>query len=265
MKKIIFFDIDGTLTSEIDSQIPTSCTNAIRKARENGHYMYINSGRCAHNIGKRFLEIGFDGMICGCGTNIFSAKTELFYIGQTHEMTMQILDWARKTDVDILFEGRDELCFDTVRPLKHPMANKMLRSFRDIKKFPMRATPEEFDFTCDKFVIWYETREQLKKFRNESDKYFSFIDRGNNFAEFVPLGYSKATGIDYILQYHKIPMEQAYAIGDSSNDLPMLKAVPNSIAMGNASPASLFEEVSFVTQKASEDGIYHALEHFGFL
>ena len=45
----------------------------------------------------------------------------------------------------------------------------------------------------------------------------------------------------------------------------MLTYIPNSVAMGNASPASLFDEVSYVTKKASEDGIAAALEHFGFI
>ena len=45
----------------------------------------------------------------------------------------------------------------------------------------------------------------------------------------------------------------------------MLTALTNSIAMGNASPATLFDKVSYVTKCASEDGIRLALEHFGFI
>ncbi|MFR8428888.1 MAG: HAD hydrolase family protein [Roseburia inulinivorans] len=46
MKKIAFFDIDGTLTSEIDGSIPQSAITAIRKARANGNLMFLNTGRC---------------------------------------------------------------------------------------------------------------------------------------------------------------------------------------------------------------------------
>ena len=46
MKKIAFFDIDGTLTSEIDGSLPKSAINAIRHARTFGHLMFINTGRC---------------------------------------------------------------------------------------------------------------------------------------------------------------------------------------------------------------------------
>ena len=87
----------------------------------------------------------------------------------------------------------------------------------------------------------------------------------SNFREFVPLGYSKATGLNYVLDYYRIDKKDAYAFGDSNNDLPMLTALTNSVAMGNASPATLFDKVSYVTKCASEDGIRLALEHFGFI
>lgn len=90
-----FFDIDGTLTSEIDGSIPLSTKESIKKSRENGHLMFINTGRCLHTIEKRFLDIGFDGVICSCGTNIYCNKNgifhELLYVSQTHDVTSKIL------------------------------------------------------------------------------------------------------------------------------------------------------------------------------
>ena len=44
------------------------------------------------------------------------------------------------------------------------------------------------------------------------------------------------------------------------NDLPMLQAVPNSIAMGGSE--KLYPYVSYITSPIEEDGIYNALEHF---
>ena len=74
-KKIAFFDIDGTLTSEVDGSVPESAKEAIRTARANGHLMYLNTGRCMQNVESRFLEVGFDGVVAGCGTNIYTAFT----------------------------------------------------------------------------------------------------------------------------------------------------------------------------------------------
>lgn len=263
MRKIAFFDIDGTLTSELDGSIPESAVLAIRKSRENGNLMFINTGRCFQNVEDRFRRIGFDGYICGCGTNIYCDSRDVLYVPQTHTVIMRILEQARKANVDILFESRKEVCFDTSRPLRHPDAIRQYQAFLD-RNYVMTEDLESPNFFSDKFVIWYEEPCQLALFRKVSDKYFSCIDRGGTFREFVPLGYSKATGIAFVLQYYGLTKDAAYAFGDSSNDLPMLSCLKNSIVMGNASPASLFEKASYVTANASADGIRLALEHFHF-
>lgn len=264
MNKIAFFDIDGTLTSEIDGSIPLSAIDAIRKARQKGNLMFINTGRCFQNVEQRFRDIGFDGYICGCGTNIYCGGRDILYVPQSHETTMQMLYQARKTGVDILFESRKEAAFDLSRPLKHPKAVKLYQSFAN-RHYQMPEDLENPNFFCDKFVIWYEEPWQLAEFRSVSDKYFECIDRGGTFREFVPYGYSKASGIETVLSYYDIPKENAYAFGDSNNDLSMLTCLPGSIVMGNASPASLFDIASYVTAKASEDGIQKALAHLGLL
>ena len=79
MKKIAFFDIDGTLTSEIDGSIPESAVYAIRAARANGNLMFINTGRCFQNVEQRFRDVGFDGFVCGCGTDIYCDGAEILH------------------------------------------------------------------------------------------------------------------------------------------------------------------------------------------
>lgn len=44
MGKIIFLDVDGTLTN-YENQMPASAINAIRKVRKNDHRVYICIGR----------------------------------------------------------------------------------------------------------------------------------------------------------------------------------------------------------------------------
>lgn len=264
MRKIAFFDIDGTLTSELDGTIPESAITAIRKARANGNLMFLNTGRCIQNVEPRFKEVGFDGFVCGCGTDIFCEGKNLLHITQSHETTMKLLQAARETNVDIVFESSTAVAYDPTRPILHPDAIAQYDAFIS-RGYNMPTDLEAPDFICDKFVIWYQEEEQLTAFRKVSDPYFCCIDRGGTFREFVPLGYSKATGIQFVLDHYNLTKENAYAFGDSNNDLPMLSYLPNSVAMGNANPVSLFDQVSFVTKKASEDGIAFALEHFSFL
>lgn len=264
MRKIAFFDVDGTLTSEIDGSIPASTIDAIRTARANGNLMFINTGRCFQNVDKEFREIGFDGFVCGCGTDIYCEGKQLMHVSQSHETTMMLLNKARELDVDIIFESFEATVFDQSRPLHDPEAKRLHNTYV-ANGFDMPDPGTSPGFYCDKFVIWFQEDWQLNKFREVSDPIFECIDRGGSFREFVPHGYSKATGLQYVLDHYGLTKENAYVFGDSNNDLPMLTYVPNSVAMGNADPESLKEKVAYVTKKSSEGGIAAALEHFGFI
>lgn len=264
MRKIAFFDIDGTLTSEIDGLVPVDAASAIARARENGHLMFINTGRCFQNVEPCFRRIGWDGYVCGCGTNIYCDGKDVLYVPQTHATTMRILDAARRTNVDILFESRAQVAFDLSRPLRHPRAVRQYRIFLD-HHYQMPEDLENPNFFSDKFVIWYQDEYQLAAFRQVSDQWFDCIDRGGTFREFVPRGYSKATGIQFVLRHYGLTLEDACALGDSNNDLSMLSYVSHSIAMGNASPASLFDQVEYVTAPASQGGVRQALAHYHFI
>ena len=70
-RHMIFFDIDGTLLDEKVGIVPESAVRALQKAKENGHLIFICTGRCKAIWPKNILDIGFDGVIGGCGTNIY--------------------------------------------------------------------------------------------------------------------------------------------------------------------------------------------------
>ena len=266
-RKIAFFDIDGTLTSEIDSSIPESVFSSLKKARQNGHLMFINTGRCFQNVEERFKKIGFDGYVCGCGTDIYvktdSGLKEILEVHQSNEITEQILQFAGRFEADLLFESKYEVAFDRSHSFYTKEAKDQFLTFCRLG-YNMERNLMSEDFFCDKFVVWFKHPDDIPEFCKFSDQYFYCIDRGENFREFVPHNYSKATGIKKVMDYYMIPDEDVYAFGDSNNDLSMLSFVKNSIAMGNSLPVSLFDKVSFVTSKASENGIENALKHFGF-
>ncbi len=263
-RKIAFFDIDGTLTSEIDGSIPASAVEGIHRAREKGHLMVINTGRCFQNVEVRFREIGFDGYVCGCGLNIYCGGQELLYVPMPRLVKEEVLAQARLTGVEILFESRMGVAYDLTRPLQSAGAIRQYDCFVEMG-YDLSIAPEDPDFVADKFVLWFHEPEQLETFRKVSDRYFTCIDRGGCFREFVPHGYSKATGLQFVLDYYGLFLEDAYGFGDSNNDLTMLQYLKNSVVMGNADSKELLACATFVTKPASRDGLYHALEQLGFL
>ena len=67
-----------------------------------------------------------------------------------------------------------------------------------------------------------------------------------------------------ILARYGLTAEEAIAFGDSENDLEMLRAAGIGVAMGNGTPEAL-EAADYVTGDCDDDGLLHALEHFGLI
>ncbi|MHC6179733.1 HAD family hydrolase [Clostridium sp. JNZ X4-2] len=261
-KKMIFFDIDGTIIDERTHQCTKSTIDAIKKARENGCLTFINTGRTFFNVGSEIRNIGFNGYICGCGTYINYEDKPLFYKSIPHETCVEIVQKLRECKIDALLEGLNSFFFETNRA-----STGKLAEFKELfisQGVDVSRTWDDPELEFDKFVVWINEDSDYNAFYSYITREFDYIHRGNNLGEIVPKGYSKATAIEFLRQYFDIPLQNCYAIGDSTNDLPMLQYVPNSIAMGNGTPA-LFDQVSFVTKDIEDEGIKYALEHYGII
>ncbi|WP_294377493.1 Cof-type HAD-IIB family hydrolase [uncultured Clostridium sp.] len=257
-KSILFFDIDGTLLSETTHTIPKSTKAALKKARENGHLLFINTGRAFSNIDDIIKDLNFDGYVCGCGTYIEFKNKELFSKTFDNTFTKELVKNIRECKLDGIIESKTATYYDDfiygpeVKKIKEnhiPAKGQIIKTFDD----------NEMD--CDKFVIWYNKNSDFQKFHNIYKNDFDFIHRDVNFYEIVPKGFSKASGIEFLIKELNISYENTYAFGDSTNDLSMLKYVKNSVAMGNSNPI-LFDFVSYITDDIEKDGIYNALKHF---
>ena len=76
-RKLIFLDIDGTLTEPGKNVPPASAVEAVRRARERGHRVLLCSGR---NYGMLYpvLQFGFDGLAASAGGYIPKHLHRLF-------------------------------------------------------------------------------------------------------------------------------------------------------------------------------------------
>ena len=261
MCKIMFFDIDGTLMEDSASHyVPESTVKALQLAREAGNLLYVNTGRPVINVDDDVRVLGFDGYICGCGSYIECNRQELFYHTNTKEICMKIAELVRTCNAAPLYERRDAFYFDpSCRELN--FIKEIRDTFQMQEKNVWRSVSDD-DFSFDKFVIAYDEKTDLEKFKAGIAEHFVFIDRGYGFAEMAQKNYSKKTGMEYVLNYYHLQKSDAYAIGDSLNDLPMFEGAGTSIAMGNGE--KLIPYADYVTADLWHDGIYQAMEHFGF-
>ena len=84
----LFFDIDGTVLSEITKEIPASTVDALKRAHDAGHFLFINTGRTYCSVPVELKKLPFDGYLCGCGI-YFTFDEEIIF--EKHLDKFQIL------------------------------------------------------------------------------------------------------------------------------------------------------------------------------
>lgn len=267
MKKLLFFDIDGTILTEgIDASkryVPESAKKAIQLLQENGHLCFINTGRSWAEIHSNITSLGFDGFVCGCGTYVSYHNEVLFSQEIPMELADRIYEDLHNYHLDWLLEGQNGIYYSTLPYTTH--IGDFHREYQE--HFPEACAdmpPETRGLHYDKFCVCTRPDSDLEGFMKIYDKDFTFIDRGHGFYEVVPVGCSKASGMEFLMEHFQIPLEDTIAIGDSTNDMPMLTFAGLSIAMKESNPVVL-KAVDYVTDTVENDGIYKAMEHFGLI
>lgn len=255
--KIMFFDIDGTILSETTHTIPESTIIGLQKAKEQGHLIFINTGRPFSSVDECIKDLKPDGYVCGCGTYIRYHDEVLFSKTLDQNRCYEVRDLIRNTNVDGILEGKDTVYFD--HEIRHPALQEIKERYQATPTFKV-STFDDPELLFDKLAVWFDEESEIETFKQEITKDFEYITRSDDFGEIVPLGHSKATGIQFLLDYFNLNKDDAYVFGDSYNDEAMLKYVKHAIVMGNGEP-ELFKLAYYVTKDIEEDGIYHALEH----
>lgn len=248
-KKIVFFDIDGTIYDrKID--VTEKTKDAIKLLRQNGHMAFIATGRPMSMVNEMFLNIGFDGINAACGNYIVFHDKLMFNNEIPNDIINEVIRLSEENDIDIVFEGKDALFSN-----KRKSNNAFMRLDFNFK---MKDWHEE-KVVANKFSLEANNRDRFNKMKPFLLKHFTIIDRESDFVEVVPKGYSKATGIEYIIKHFDMPWQSTYAFGDSENDLDMMKYVCNSVAMGNA--VDQIKSISkYVTDTIFDDGVYKGLK-----
>lgn len=258
-RKIIFFDIDGTLLSEITGKIPASAVDAIHRAQKKGHLAVINTGRTWPLLEKQVQEVGFDAYICGCGTKIVYHNEVLFHQTVAADVIEKVIQALKKYKIDGILEGDKRLYLNEREKIFSEEWGKFYDRFHKIA-----GSFKEAEISMDKLFTLMNPESDLEGFQGELGTWFDFIDRDRGYYELVPKGLSKASGIRMLTEHLGMEMKDTISIGDSNNDLPMLTTTAISIAMGVHSEG-IHDKVDFITKAVEEDGIYHALEHYQLL
>ena len=272
-RKLIFLDIDGTLTAPGSNTPPESAMKAIRAAQAKGHKIFLCTGRNPNMLAP-VLALGFDGAVSCAGGYVFAGEEVLFDCPMTEEQLETGMRLLKEQGVFRTIEAKDATYGD--EDLGDFLAqagegNSELVRWRKALAESLNIRPmKEYDGRpIYKIVIMCTEAAQLQPARDALEKDFQFVIQdvaAHNClnGELINRAFDKGKGVRIVAEHFGAALEDTYGFGDSMNDLEMIETVGHSVCMANGSPA-LQAKSDLVCPAVDEDGLYHAFEQLGLM
>ncbi|MCD2501980.1 Cof-type HAD-IIB family hydrolase [Clostridium sp. NSJ-145] len=274
-KKVIFLDVDGTLVND-NGVVPESAKDAVRQARNNGHYVFLCTGRSKAEIYDEIMEIGFDGVIGAAGGYIEVNNEIILHKKVNREDVEHLVNYFDKNNIDFYLESNGGLfasknCKKTLNKLVFEGVDKDSKLYKELEKGIgqfIEALIEGEDLIRDDInkISFLDSETSIETIRDEFKDKFNVIHCtvpmfGENSGELSVPGVHKALAIEYLIEHLGLARETTFAYGDGINDMEMLQYVNYGIAMGNANEA-LKEIACDITGTHDEDGIYNSFKKY---
>lgn len=274
--KIIALDLDGTLFSTAGEVTPYT-REQIRLAAEQGITTVISTGRPFAGLPFDAAdELGIQYAITANGAGIYhiADKKCLHEDGIPSQAAAEICSMLRKLHLhmDVFIHGDAYTQSSTLSIIRHSLAlpesvkNYILTTRYQVPEIasyilendlPLQKATLTFEQEADGTFIDREEAKALLLSRPD----LNVVCGGYHNLEFTGAGVTKGAGLRFLCDYLNIPLEASMAVGDSENDLDILKTSGFSVAMENADE-EIRSACDYVTSSCNDDGVGHAIAKF---
>ena len=268
--KLICIDMDGTLLND-KKTISERNLRAISLAS-------IKGVRIAVSTGRIFTSAEYFSNLLGVKSPVIAAngayirekdRDEVVYeaaIGA--QKCKKLLSVFRQYGIYPHFYTNDTIFTENVifSSRFYAQANKTLSKDNQIKVVLVKDWDEVFakyESKIFKSIGVDSDIEKIRKAKISLRNLNEFEVVGSNFDNFeiTNKGVSKGNAVKILVEYYGIKSEQVICIGDSENDLSMIKFAGLGVAMGNADDV-IKESAKYITDTNNCDGVAKAIEKF---
>lgn len=250
MIQAIFFDIDGTLIPHGKNKIPDSTLQALWALKEKGIKLFVATGRPPNNINHIYDLFPFDGFLTANGQYCFHDDTIIYENYIPKESIQTLIPYIEEHHIPVLFASLTCSYRNIYNTRKYDNIWPYV-DFNQLKEQDIVQIMAYIDPSQDEEFIKHIPACQSARWTDQ-------------FADIIPINGGKNFGIDKMIEYFDIPIQNVMAFGDGGNDISMLEHVPYGIAMGNASD-EVKNHAYYITTDIEDDGIANACRHFGIL
>lgn len=266
---VLFFDVDGTLTSFDPDNMTDKDFSAVRpsqavieafhRLRNAGHRAFICTGRPLWLVADGLRALNPAGIVAMAGATL-EVEGRVVHEDCFDEDIVEEL--ARRIIVaggEALFETNGatyslepvgvEQSFLLGAGVVHGVDQMRVDGRLRVGKVCINASDLARVANDDGFI----------------DREFELCNTGGQNRELSPKGIDKGVGVARALEYlGRTGNARTFGFGDSGNDLGMLAAVETAVAMGNAMP-EVKAVADYVTDDVAHDGTVTAMQHFGLI
>lgn len=275
MKKIIFLDVDGTLM-DYENHLPASAVEAVRRARENGHRVYICTGRSKAEVYPELWDVGLDGMIGGNGCYVEDHGRVILHRTVSPEQCRRVVDWLHGRGLAFYLECNSGLyASENFEEAARDSIRRYAKSKGANGPLTVRSVFPNMIFGGELY------RDDLNKVSFVLSDYQDYLDAKAAFPDlkagtwggkgeealFGDLGVKdvdKAVAVKALVRHLHAGMGDTIAFGDAKVDIPMLECCAFGVAMGSGGP-EIKAMADYVAGDVEADGLYQAFEALGLL
>lgn len=254
--KIVFFDVDGTITHHEDGSIPSSTIKAIKTLKAKGIKVVAATGRPL-SMCKELQNLGIETFITANGGYVKHIQEVIHKVPIDKYIIQEVVEFAKVENNGLSFYT-EEFSMNGVIENEILTALKETLSLNEYPETNRLIHNEEVFLMC-----LFANDETVEKYIQMFPQ-LSFKRWHPYVLNVLQEDVSKSLAIVKTLGFFGIDKSEAVAFGDGENDVDMLELVGLGIAMGNGNE-KLKNVADFVTKPSNKDGIEYALKRFGII
>lgn len=257
--RLILTDIDGTILPWGAQRVTERTRAAFHAALDAGNVAGLATGR-----GYSWTPQFFGGDTRPCATALATNGMQIYHDGKLvcektmpHDALLSMAQIVREwphAGMLCFVEGVPQLVAGSVEDLA-PVFPDYARTCR-----PVGGVPEVPIVKANVYISTGD--EDHRAFARALNEQVPELDTDlarPGFSNVMLAGWNKGAAVGFLRDYLGIAPEDVFVFGDADNDLSMLRAVENSVAMGNATPEAA-QAARWHIGDVADDAVAKAIE-----
>lgn len=270
--RLLALNIDGTLLRS-NGRLQASTKEAIDFVKEKEVYVTLVTNRHFQSAKKLAKALKLDSFLVTHGGAFISENLdEPFYEKRLSEdLTFNLVQVLENFNCNIRLT-HERFSIGNRKKIASNLLSKSILNTSDSMFYPVQFVDSLGDTLRDEPVSatkidvhfkYGEEKEEAEKLIQEAfDEVNLKTNSKSKSFEIVRKGVSKENGLRALASHLKIPLHETVAIGDSDDDIEMIKSAGLGVAMWNA-PFEVKHAADWVTRSNNQQGVaYMVKEHF---